>query len=523
MNSYKTNALLFSLIVAIGGFLFGLDAVLISGTLGFLQEEFALSAMEVGTAASAPALGVLIALPFAGFICDKFGRKAALLLVAALYLVSAAGSAFAPNFTFLVIARFLGGLAFSSITLASMYIGEIAPPSWRGKLVSMTQINIVIGLSGAYFVNHLIFKLAASNYGWVQTLLIDSETWRWMLGSEIPFALLWFFLIFRIPESPYWLTLQGREEDAKTTLRTLLPEAEINPHVQDMQESLAKSDAHHTYLSQLKEIMSRPMRLIFIIGLTMAVAQQATGINAILVYAPTVFQQLGSGDGAFAQAIWIGLTGLVFTAIGLLLVDKLGRRPLILFGLAWIIISLGISSFAFKQARYTLPQEALTEMADTAMAEQLKPLVDVEYESDIAFKQALKDAIGIEQTQQHQNNLIAVSIAMNAGLVLFCILNVVAAFHISVGPLMWVLFSEIFPISVRGFAIPLFAILSSLVNYVVQQFFPWQLENMGMSPIFLCYAITCAIGFVILFFTLKETKNMSIEDIQRALIIKEKA
>ncbi|CAA6690687.1 MULTISPECIES: MFS transporter [unclassified Lentimonas] len=518
MTSYQRNAFTFATIVAMGGFLFGLDAVLISGTLEFLKLEFGLSSLEVGTAASAPALGVLIALPFAGYLSDRWGRKLAILVVAVLYLVSALGSAFATSFEMLVAARFLGGLAFSSITLASMYIGEIAPPAWRGKLVSMTQINIVVGLSGAYFVNHYILQLAGSGSDLALSLGVDKHTWRWMLGSEIPFALVWFFLLLKIPESPYWLMLQKRVECAKSTLRKLLPEEQIGHHIDEMNDSMHKGDEKHTIGGQIKEMLGSPMRLTMIIALTISVAQQATGINAILVYAPTVFQQLGAGENAaFSQAIWIGLTALVFTVFGLLLVDKLGRRPLIIGGMVWIIVSLGLSSFAFHEARYVLTQEDIAEMSETVDVVALSSMVDVEYASDIAFKQALKTAIGDEAAAKYQNDILAKAIDMNAKLVLICILSVVAAFHISVGPLMWVLFSEIFPITVRGLAIPFFAIVSSIVNYVVQQFFPWQLENMGMSPIFLCYAVTVAVGLVVLFFTLKETKNMTIEEIQAAL------
>ncbi|MGJ8724110.1 MAG: MFS transporter [Roseibacillus sp.] len=526
MDKKNKSAFLYATIVAMGGFLFGLDAVLISGTLDFLKEKFALSAIEVGTAASAPALGVLVALPFAGFISDRFGRKKAILIVAILYLVSALGSAFAPSFEFLVAARFLGGLAFSSITLASMYIGEIAPPAWRGKLVSMTQINIVVGLSGAYFVNYYILKLAKSDAGWVSEYALDTETWRWMLGAEIPFALLWFFLLFLIPESPYWLVIRDRLDEAKAILRKILPDDAVDDHVANMKRSLESSSVGSGIVEQFKEIFSSPMRLTLIIAFTIAIAQQATGINAILVYAPTVFQQLGGGDdAAFSQAVWVGLTALVFTILGLLLVDKLGRRPLIIGGLIWIVASLGISSFAFKQARYTLGEDSFSEITQSIAngdlefegVERLQSLVGVEHGSDVEFKNALKGALGKVDAEKHQNMVVEKSLKMNATLVLVCILSVVAAFHISIGPLMWVLFSEIFPISVRGLAIPLFAIISSLVNYVVQQFFPWQLENMGMSSIFLTYGVVVAIGLVVLFFTLIETKNMSIEAIEAKL------
>lgn len=521
MNSQTRNAFIYAAIVAMGGFLFGLDAALIAGTVDYLTMEFSLNTGQLGNVVSAPALGVLIALPFAGFICNKFGRKKAILLVAILYVVSAVSSAFAPTYEILWAARFLGGLAFSSIALASMYIGEVAPPAWRGKLVSMTQINIVIGLSGAYFVNYLINHWAGLDAEWVCALGIDQYTWRWMLGSEIPFALLWFFLLMFIPESPYWLIFKNRREDAERTLHRILPVEEIPHHIEEMSQSLHKSSEKHTIRVQMLELFSKPMRLTFIIALTIAIAQQSTGINAILFYAQTVFKQLGGGtDAAFAQALWVGLLSVVSTIIGLLLVDKIGRRPMIIGGMVWIIASLGLCSFEFKRARYTLPQEAISELKDIPNAERLAPLVGVEYESDIAFKNAVREVLGPKDAREHQGELLQWSITMNATLVLIGILSFISAFQMTVGPVMWVLFSEIFPISVRGLAIPFFTIITSLTNYVVQKFFPWQMENMGMSAIFLTYASVVFAGLVILFFTLKETKGLSIEEVQEKLASK---
>ncbi len=519
MSSFKTNALIYSTIVAMGGFLFGLDAALIAGTVDSITERFSLTSIQLGTAVSAPALGVLIALPFAGWICNRFGRKKAILLVAVLYLISAIASASATSYEMLVVARFLGGLAFSSISLASMYIGEIAPPKLRGKLVSMTQINIVVGLSGAYFINYLIHNWATSGVSLAVSLGInDQNMWRWMLGSEIPAAVFWFVLLMLIPESPSWLAYKHRDDDAKKTLRKLLPADEVDHHLAEMRESLHSGSETQSITAQLKEIFSKPMRLTFMIALTIAIAQQSTGINAILFYAQTVFKQLGVGtDAAFAQAIWVGLTSVVFTVLGLLLVDKLGRRPLIIWGMVWIIASLGLCSYGFYQARYTLTKEAIAELEDFPNPSRLDSLAGTEFANDIAFKDALKETIGEADAQKHQSVLLEKSITMNATLVLVGILSFIAAFHFSVGPVMWVLFSEIFPISVRSIAIPFFTIVTSLTNYIVQKFFPWQLETMGMSSIFLFYAATVLVGLVILFFTLKETKNMSIEEIEIAL------
>lgn len=523
MDPFKRNAYFYSIIVAIGGFIFGLDAALISGTVNFISQEFSLTDLQLGTAVSAPGLGVLLALPFAGFASNRFGRRKTLQIIAALYLVSAICSAFAPSFWTLVAARFLGGLAFSSITIASMYIGEIAPPAWRGKLVSMTQINIVIGLSAAYFINYLILQATASGASWVDSLGITTYTWRWMLGSEIIPAMIWFGLLFLIPKSPAWLMFKGKIEEAKGVLSRILPKSEIEGYIADKQKSLAQSTEDRSLKSQFKELLSKPMRITLIVGLTIAIAQQATGINAILFYAPTVFEQLGIGtDAAFMQAIWIGLTSVVFTVVALMLIDKIGRRPLIIWGMAWIILSLGICSYGFNQARYTLSEQTITELVDIPNAERLQALAGIEFQSDREYKKALKDALGETDSRDHASLLLQKGAKINATLILLGILSFIAAFHFSIGPIMWVLFSEIFPIALRGVAIPVFALFSSVVNYFVQQFFPYQMATMGGSAVFLSYAVMVAVGLVILYRFLPETKNLTIEEIQVKLAPKAK-
>ncbi|TMM55758.1 sugar porter family MFS transporter [Maribacter algarum] len=523
MASYKKNAYTYATIVAMGGFVFGLDAALISGTTKFITKDFGLNELELGSVVGAPAMGVLLALLFVGYACNKYGRKTALIIAAAFYLLSAICSAIAPSYWTLITARFLGGLAFSSISMASMYIGEIAPPKWRGKLVSMTQINIVVGLSAAYFINYLILGLADSEASWVQTLGINEHTWRWMLGAEVIFALLWLILLFFIPRSPAWLVYKGRTKQAEATLRKLIPEDQVSEQIIEMQQSLENSNQDRSTMAQLKEIFSKPMRITFIIAMTIAIAQQATGINAILFYAPTIFEQLGIGtDAAFAQAIWIGLVSIIFTILGLLLVDKIGRRPMIIWGMFWIVLSLGICYYGFKTADYSISKEALTELSEIPNAERLNPLVDLSYDSDIDFKAALIEAIGESDARNYSGLLLEKAANINGILILIGILSFIAAFHFSVGPVMWVLFSEIFPISNRGIAIPFFVLVTSTVSWLVQKFFPWQLATMGISSTLLFYAIIVTIGLVILYFYLRETKNMTIEEVQLALAPKKK-
>ncbi len=510
MNS---PAFRFAAIVALGGFVFGLDAAVISGTVKFITAQFGLSDLQVGTVVSAPGFGVLFALPVVGYLADKIGRKRMLQLIAVMYLISAVGSALAPSFYALVAARFLGGLAFASITMASMYIGEIAPPENRGKLVGMNQINIVVGLSAAYFVNYLLVNN-------VESLGVGEDIWRWMLGSEIVPAFLWFLLLFTIPPSPRWLMLTGRKDEARNVLQRLLPATRVEKSLEEIQASLAQSGPQLNFSQQFSEILKPEFRIVFWVGLVFATVQQTTGINAILFYAPTVFEQLGIGENAaFSQALYVGLTGLIFTVLALVLIDRLGRRSMTIGGLIWAVASLAICSYGFHTASYTLTAETLETLttASTTDLSGLASLVDVSFSSDIAFKAALDQQLGTVVAGANEGAILQAAASLPSTLILFGILSFIAAFHFSVGPIMWIVFSEIFTTRVRSVAIPTFAFVTSVVSYLTQQFFPWQLAHMGARDIFLSYAVITGIGMLVLYFILPETKGKTIEEIEAEL------
>nr|WP_238568447.1 MFS transporter [Algibacter lectus] len=412
----------------------------------------------------------------------------------------------------------LGGLAFSSITLAAMYIGEIAPAEFRGKLVSMTQINIVIGLTAAYFINYWILQNTNSDAEWVTAIGLKQYTWRWMLGIEIVPAFIWFGLLYLVPRSPAWLIYQGNYEEAKRTLSKVVPENEIDTHVAEMKLSVEESNQDRSVGSQMKEIFSKKMTIVTIVAFTMAIVQQSTGINAVLTYAPTVMEQLGLGEqAAFQQAIWIGLTSILFTILSLVLIDKLGRRPMMISGLIWVILSLGICAYGFGSAKYEVTDKAIAEMQHIPDVNKLSSLVGVSFATDIEFKEAVKGVMGDISARDNSSIFLQKSAVLNATLILIGILSFIAAFHFSVGPIMWVLLSEIFPISVRGIAIPFFALLSSTISALTQFLFPWQLANMGASTIFLFYGGIVFVGLIILYKYLPETKNLTIEEIQLKL------
>jgi len=511
------NAFKYAIIVAFGGFVFGLDAALISGTIDFVSNEFQLNDLQKGFVVSAPGWGVLIALLFAGYMADSIGRKRTLQIIAAFYLVSAVGSTLAPSFQTLAAFRFLGGLAFTSLSLSAMYIGEIAPANMRGKLVAMNQINIVIGLSAAYFINYLILQISKSDAVWVTDWGLNTQTWRWMLGSEILPVILWSILLLFIPKSPRWLVLKGRTDEARSVLSTIMSQSKIEAEILGIQKSLAEESIKVSYTDQLKNLFDSRLKKAVIIGVTFAIVQQIIGINAILFYAPTIFKQLGLGqDAAFIQAVWVGVISVIFTLLALLCIDRIGRRPMTLGGLLWASVSLAICAYGFSQASYILSADDVAAIQNLD-GSKLTSIIGVEYESDVAFKSAIQTSLGSIDANLYEGDLLQKAGNLPGNLILFGIMSFIAAFQFSVGPIMWIVFSEVFPTRVRGIAIPACAMVTSIVSVLVQQLFPWQLTNMGAKEIFLFYAVMSVVGLIALTKFLPETKNKTIEEIELEL------
>ncbi|MEM1085502.1 MAG: MFS transporter [Verrucomicrobiota bacterium] len=517
--SHTRNAFFYSVIVTLGGFVFGLDLGVIAGTFSYISKQFGLDDLQIGTVGAAPGLGAVFALLFAGPICNKMGRKKSIQLIALLYLVSAICSALAPNYWTLVAARFLGGLAFCSLSLAAMYLGEITPSHLRGRMVAMNQINIVIGITVAYLVNYLIQQGAESGAGYAETLGLETTAWRWMLGSEIIPALAWLLLLFRIPESPRWLMTQGREEEARKAMAKVLPMEQIDGEVEAINKSIAGSHGAKTGFQQLKELFSRHARKALIIGVTFAIIQPITGINAIQTYAPMVFEQAGSADPLW-NTIWLGVAGLFANILAFILVDRLGRRPVVNFGLIWCAVSLGLCGWAFHKAEYDFDKDAIAKISEEISPEaaaSIEELGDKDFGSDLEFMKSMRTALGDETADANKNFLIGQAAQLNTGLVLFAIVSFIAAFNLSIGPVMWVIFSEIFPTQLRSIAIPAAHLVVAVVNYFVQWFFPWQLTNMGARDIFLFYCVWAVLGLIALFILLPETKGKSIEEIEAEL------
>lgn len=443
----RLNIAFVALTVAIGGFLLGFDASVISGVAPFIREYFDLTGtrgdLELGWAVSSLGWGAMAGNVVAGPLSDRFGRRRVLLATALLFVVSPLLSSTATSFAMFVIARLVGGLAVGgAILIAPVYIAEISPASRRGRLVSLNQLMIVIGISASFFSNYVLLGLGDHN-------------WRWMLGVQvIPAALYFIFLLF-VPESPRWLLLKGRDNEALQVLAKVSGESEAQESLQQIRASLALKPVSRGY----RGLLDRRVRFIMVVALGIAFFQQITGINAIFYYLPTIFTQAGGGvNDAFRQAVLVGLVNLGMTFVAIWLIDKLGRKPLLIAGTTGMAVSLFVISWAFSQA------------------------------------------------------------TMNAPLVLIAIIGFVASFAVSLGPVMWVLLSEIFPNEQRAAAISVAGFFNSLVSASVTFIFPWELSTLGPAGTFLAYGLFAAAALVFVLMLVPETKGRTLEQLERDLL-----
>jgi len=454
MTKTDRTALFYATVIALGGFLFGFDAVVISGVIPFITPEYDLNEWWVGAIVSAPSFAAIVAALTVGPISDYVGRKRVMIVLALLYTISAVASAFAPDAPTLLVARLIGGLAFGTLMLAPIYIAEIAPARLRGRMVSVNQFNIVIGFSVAYFANYYILQLSQSGSAFADSLGMDQYAWRWMLGLEaLPAALYFVFMMF-VPESPRWLVLEGHTERARKIMARITPADQVDELLRSIRDSAG--EATHNLAKKIRDVFRPELRLVIIVGLIAAVAQQSSGINAIYFYAPTIFAESGVGtDAAFAQATYIGLVNIVFTIAAMLLIDRLGRRPLMLAGLAGIAISMFLAAWGFH-----------TDQSDVVLAG---------------------------------------------------ILGFVASFAFSLGPVMWVLFSEIFPNRIRGVCMAFMGVVNSGVSWFIQFIFPVELAHLGPTVTMVIFGATAIVFLVLLTWLMPETRGLSLEELEKEL------
>jgi MFS family permease len=502
----KSYTVLISLIVALGGFLLGFDSAVISGAIKGITVYFEMTDAMLGFAVGCVVFGAMAGNLLAGPLADKFGRKNVLIVVAALFAVSATWSAFATGYTEFIIARIIGGIGIGgAILIAPIYIAEIAPPKLRGSLVSFNQLNIVIGISVAYFSNYFLINM-------------EGDSWRWMLGVEAVPALIYFVALFIVPKSPRWLIQRLNETElARKVLQRIGGEQYASTTVLAIQNGIDKEESK----GKLADIFQSKYTVIMIIALGIAFFQQITGINAVFYYAPTIFEQAGgSTDSSFLQAIVVGLTNLIFTLVAIWLIDRLGRKPLLLIGSSFMTIALLMAAFAFNEATYDFNEVSLAKVESAEMRTALSGFEGQSFESQNVLFKTIGAELDTAQFLDFKRNQISNFIQINATLVLIAILLYVASFAISLGPVMWALISEIFPTKIKGIAISVVGFFNSLVSFSVTQIFPWELSNLGPTLTFSIYAL---FSFLAILFVQKfviETKGKSLEEVEEMLVRK---
>jgi SP family arabinose:H+ symporter-like MFS transporter len=505
---------LIAFVVSLGGFLFGFDAGIISGVMNYAGPEFNLNEIQSGWVVSSPSFAAMLAMLFSGRLSDIIGRKKILIVVAFLYAVSALFSAYATSFEMLFIARMIGGLAFgAALVLAPMYIAEISSAKNRGKLVAIQQLNIVLGFFAAFLSNYFFNKYNTIGSGF----LTDANVWRWMLGVELIPAILYFIALFFVPRSPRWLFIKNKVQEGKSVLIQIYGDVKARVEIESIEQNI-NADKNKSKV-RIRDLFKPALRFILVVGIVIGILQQITGINAVYFYATSIFKQTGIGtDAAFSSGVLLSTITLIFTFVAMYLIDRMGRRPLLLIGTAGISISLLICAYGFNQATYQLSANEMSQFQFEG-ADKLAPYADKLYDNDVDFKNDMNIAIGNQIYSKNDGEILEAAVSMNATLVLFGVLGFIACFAFSLGPVMWVLLSELYPNMYRGLAIGFIAFINSFVSWIVQLIFPWELANIGNALSFFIFGVIALAGFFILLKILPETKGKTLEEIEFEFVL----
>jgi len=499
-------------IISIGGLLLGISAN-VSGASRYFGDFFGLTAgsLAEGLAVGMTMLATFIGNFFAGNISNRIGRKKALMLAAALFSFCTLGSALSQTYVFFLISRFIGGLGIGiSLLVAPLYLAEIAPASRRGFFVSFNQLNIGIGYLLAYASNTL-----------VNGLVTDPELkWRFMLGAGFVFPVLYLAGLAFVPESPLWLAARGkRAEAAHAAAKTGadIPEERSAP-----QEIPSRK--------QWRLLFNRKMRLVLAVAFSIAFFQMASGINAVLFYAPKVFRMAGfGGDSSFLQSNLVGICMVVMTLVSMAAIDRIGRRPLLIVGVSIMIAAFATISGSFYAARYvpdTAKSAALTEQIARQSPQEAKKVEAALQQISQAgpakekvlfrrFKAAIDDET---LYSKYKSSVSDISANINSGLVLIAILMAVIGFSISLGPVTWAFLSEVFPFRVKGLGISLAGMFNGMTSFAVTTLFPFETEHLGSGNTFLLYAIIMIACLLCVLTFYPETKGRKLEEVERELI-----
>ncbi len=447
-NTWMRNVLLIAVVTAVGGFLFGFDNGSISGSVGFLQSKFELDADGIGWVTSSIIVGCIIGVALAGPLSDAIGRKKVLLLTALIFIFGVLGEALATSPELLVWFRIIVGIGIGvETTIAPLYIAEVSPAHIRGRLVSLNQLFNCIGNLAIFSVSAIIASYASETWN-------IEYGWRAIFASGILPAILFLMLLVWVPESPRWLVRKGRTEQGLDILRKINPdEATAREHLEAIKHTLQNEST-----SRLRELFSPRLRRALIIGFCVALFQQITGINAIFYYAPEIFKTAGMDiSGAMSFTVLIGMTLVLATLVSMWIIDKVGRRSLLIFGSAGMAVTLSCTGILFRAS----------------------------------------------ETQ--------------TTLLLICILAYVAIFAVSYGTVAYAIISEIFPIHVRGIAVSIATFALWGGNFFVSRFFPVLVENISAANTFFIFAGVSVIAFIFVVAMVPETKGKTLEEIEAEL------
>ncbi len=427
-----------SAISALAGLLFGYDTGVISGAILFVRKDFLLSTFQEEVVVSAVLLGAVAGAAFGGKLADALGRRKLLIQVAILFIIGAIGTALAPTPTLLAIGRVVVGIAIGIASFtAPLYISEVSPPAIRGKLVSLNQLMITLGIVVSYL----------ADYG-----LADKEAWRWMFGLAAIPALILLIGLFFVPESPRWLMGRSREDEARAVLQRIRESSDVSAELAEIKEDLSLQEGGW------RELLNVSLRRPLIIGIGLAIFQQFTGINTVIYYAPTIFQLAGlhSASAAILATVGVGVVNVLLTIVALRILDRAGRRPLLLWGLVGMVISLGVLGAAF---------------------------------------------------------LLAGSSPIVAWLAVISLALYVACFAIGLGPVFWLLISEIYPLKIRGRAMGVATMMNWGSNLIVALTFLSLLHSLGRSATFWLYAVVGILAWFFVYRLVPETKGRTLEQI----------
>lgn len=448
-----------SFVAALGGFLFGYDTAVISGTIDPVSSQYHLDTIHQGWFVGCALIGSIIGVAIAGVLSDKFGRKKTMILSAILFSASGIGCALSGSFDQLVFYRIVGGIGIGVVSIISpLYISEVAITSYRGRLVSLYQLAITVGFLGAYLVNYQLLQLAGSGVvqgnGLLSKVFVVEE-WRGMLGMESLPALLFFIVIFFIPESPRWLLVSQRDEKALSILTRIYNSGtEATRQANAVREQLA-GDGQTDWRLLFKPGYFKAL----LIGVAIAILGQFMGVNAVLYYGPTIFTDSGlsNGDSLFYQVL-VGLVNMLTTVLALAIIDKVGRKKLVYYGVSGMVVSLLLIGFYFIGGK----------------------------------------AMGVT------------SVAL-----LIFFLSYIFFCAVSICAVIWVLLSEMYPTSVRGVAMSIAGFSLWIGTYLIGQLTPWMLQHLTPAGTFFLFAAMCVPYMLIVWRLVPETAGKSLEEIER--------